>query len=169
MSPETSFAVLTWLVLALLTAGLVGCLRALSALRASIEDRMGTPRRLAVGDTVRLPAGLAASRTERLCAMLFVRAGCRSCEAALERFSPHLSGSPGRELLVLWQGDPDPRWPGVPQAQDAFEALSVGVVPFFALLDGDRVIARGGLGSRELLDRAEIDITTITTPAEVLQ
>ncbi|WP_114592046.1 hypothetical protein [Euzebya pacifica] len=169
MSPETSFAVLTWMAIAVLTAGLVGCLRALSALRASVEDRMGTPRRLAVGDTIRLPAGLLSTRTERRCALLFVRAGCRSCETALERLTPCMDEMPDAELLVLWQGEPDPRWPGVPQAAEAFEALNVGVVPFFALLEGNRVIARGGLGSRELLDRAVDDLKDLTTPTEVFQ
>lgn len=155
MSFDASFVLVTWMAIALLTLGIIGCIRNLRLLSETIETRLQSPARLKAGDRVRVPAHLqAAVGATSFTALLFLQAECPSCLTALETLKKAVERYPQTELAVLWKGDPHPGFAdvGVPHAVDAFRAMNVGLTPFFVVLRDDTVILSSRVGSRDDLD-----------------
>lgn len=153
-----SFVIITWIAIALLTLGLVGCIRYVKLLDANIDERLQSPARLKPGDTVYLPQELSDRVSPaKLTVLLFVQAGCSTCLAALERIQQVAGDLDHMTLLALWKGDAHPKFEGVgvPNSTDAFQALHVAVTPFLVFLHNNEVVMSAALGSKQALAQVE--------------
>lgn len=152
---SSSFMILTWIAIALLTLGLIGCLRNLQLLSKSIEDRLQSPARPKPGDTVRLPPQLASEiENGRDVLLLFVQAECSSCLRALNAILEPVSATRAT-LMVLWKGDrhPDYATVGMPFSTEAFSALNVALTPFGLLVHDSKIIVSSTLGSADSVEK----------------
>lgn len=168
MTFEASFIIVTWVIIALLTLGLMGCIRMIRQLSDSIDTRLQSPLRLEAGHRVRLPSQFSkAADQNEYSALLFVQAECTFCLKALDYLTSVVHDLPTTHLLVFWRGDRHPRFAdvGMPHAGDAFHTLHISLTPFFVLLKDDVVLISSRVGSTETLDKVRDGLTTRTMAA----
>lgn len=169
MAPETSFLIITWVVIALLALGLAGCLRAIRTLSLRLDDAYQSPRRLQVGDALAVPPSVAAAAgAARHVALLFATASCAACTTAVDALQPVTADLDEVALQVLWGEEPPAGYEGVGLAhqREVFQTLRVPVTPLLVVVDTttSTVVARGLLGSPDELRRAEQALRALEGP-----
>lgn len=160
MAPETSFLIITWVVIALLALGLAGCLRAIRTLSIRLDDAHQSPRRLQVGDALSVPPTVTdVAGGARHLGLLFATASCATCRTAVDALRPVVDDLAGVALQVLWGEESPPGYEdvGLAHQREVFQALRVPVTPLLVVVDTatSTVAARGLLGSPDELRRAE--------------
>jgi hypothetical protein len=159
MGIEAAAILLSWIAIAILTAAVAACVRALRFQEARVLQLLAQPRRLTPGDRLTLPRSLAGGIPQAgSVLLLFGTAECGSCREALRDLAARHGADPSLPRLVAaFRGAAPPDVPGLPvtvvdhQAQ-AFEELHLGLLPFAVLLRDDEVIAAGAVGSEQSID-----------------
>lgn len=172
MSFRDSALLLAWVVLVVAVLGVIGLARAVNMMHRRLNEGVISPRRLAQGDVLRLPDNLRHQVGE--CAIiLFVSAGCGSCQRAVDYMRQHFEDISALELLVLWSGDAPAGYGGVGLTyQDAvFQELHVAYTPFSCLIMDERVAVVDAVASPAALEhfRRNIERQLSTRRLPVLQ
>lgn len=163
---EQSALVLAWAAIVLLAFALSGLLRQVHALTQAVEGRRSARGGPVTGTTAPAIPGVNGARSAFL---LFLDAGCDSCERSLARLADLArQGTAEVAYVALYRGAaPDPAPPKpvltLPNADHIFASLDVTATPTAVGLGADRrVIASTPVGSPEFVDQF---VSYLTHPA----
>lgn len=173
-----SLVVLLLIVVVFLTFGLAGLVRAVRLLDKRIDESLGEPRRLAVGDRLQLPLLISSHLRHNRTLIAFLRADCKSCRRVARALADRVDRS-DVDVVLLWQGaEPQSAAYGdvlsIPNQAETFDVLRVGLTPFAVLIEHGMITLRGAVGSDSSLgpfldalgavpSRGETDETEPTT------